>query len=128
MICSEISTPNLYTIRGNPTDGRVHFSSHQMTATTLNQTTVTPPGKTTAIPSIRTTARYNVGDSVFAFKGIGLNPAGKQLRKDVLCALRCNQMKINDNWESEPPERWANSYGWINKDDPQGSGDHESYQ
>ena len=46
----------------------------------------------------------------------------------TLFGLRCNQMKINDIWESEPPEGWTNTYGWINMDDPKGSGDHESYQ
>ena len=58
--------------------------------------------------------------------GLGM-VGGKQMSKDVDCYSSCNQLKINEVWATKSNNGWKNE-GWTNKDDPQGTGDHESYE
>ena len=52
---------------------------------------------------------------------------GIQMKKDVDCYSSCNQLKINKVWATKSNNGWNNE-GWTNTDDPQGTGDHESYE
>ena len=65
--------------------------------------------------------------------GVGVGMSGfKQMKKDVDCYSSCNQdcysrLKIKKVWAIKSNNGWK-SEGWTNKDDPQGTGDHESYK
>ena len=63
---------------------------------------------------------------MFAYRGIGLNPDGTQMKRDVLCYSNCNQMKVESDWISKSTG-WS-SRSWINVDKPSGTGDHEHYR
>ena len=65
-------------------------------------------------------------DGMFAYRGIGLNSVGNQMKKDVFCYSNCNQMKDQNNWVNKS-NGW-DSVGWTNADDPNGTGDHEKYR
>jgi len=51
---------------------------------------------------------------------------GRQLKKDVDCQKQCNQLKIDTIWVTKSNIDWIGQ-GWVNSDNPEGTGDHESY-
>ena len=99
----EILTPDSDTIFGSRSDGVVSFISNQATA------------------------RCDGSECAFAFRGIGLDSDGNQMKADVYCHSSCNKIKITNDWVKKSTLGWA-SEGWTNMDNANGTGDHEQYR